>query len=177
MELEQVRNKVKAAAWQAIAQSGVNLTSLSSDEQNKLVDAITAQMLVVMDEVIGSDADDQLTRFAETSDEEQVLWKGRPLLSLVEYYVITNERIKVVRGLLGKDYENYELIRIQDIDFAQSVGERLLDIGDIRIKGADPSHAEIVLRNIKNPHEVYELLRKAWLSARKKYGLIFREEM
>ncbi|WP_322794010.1 PH domain-containing protein [Bellilinea sp.] len=177
MELEQVRNKVKAAAWQAIAQSGVNMTSLSSDDQNKLVDAITAQMLVVMDEVIGSDADDQLTRFADTGDEEQVLWKGRPLLSLVEYYVITSERIKVVRGLLGKDYENYELIRVQDIDFAQSVGERILDIGDIRIKGADPSHEEIVLRNIKNPHEVYELLRKAWLAARKKYGLIFREEM
>ncbi|MEW6502412.1 MAG: PH domain-containing protein [Chloroflexota bacterium] len=177
MELEQVRNKVKAAVWQAVAQSGVNLASLSSDEQNKLVDDITAQMLVVLDEVIGSDTDDHLTRLTETDDGEQVLWKGRPLLSLVEYYIITNERIKVVRGLLGKDYENYELIRIQDIDFAQSVGERILDIGDLRIKGADPSHSEIVLRNIKNPHEVYELLRKAWLAARKKYGLIFREEM
>lgn len=177
MELEQVRNKVKAAAWQAIAQSGVNLLSISSEDQNKLVDAITAQMLVVMDEVIGSDADDQIPQIGVTSDDEQILWKGRPLLSLVEYYVITNERIKVVRGLLGKDYENYELIRIQDIDFGQSVGERILDIGDIRVRGADPSHAEIILRNIRNPHEVYELLRKAWLAARKKYGLIFREEM
>ncbi len=177
MELEQVRNKIKAAVWQAIAQSGINLTPISSDDQNRLVDAITAQMFVVMDEVIGSDTDDQLTRLALTGEDEQVLWKGRPLLSLVEYYVITNERIKVVKGLLGKDYENYELIRIQDIDFAQSVGERILDIGDIRIKGADPSHSEIVLRNIKNPHEVYELVRKAWLEARKKYGLIFREEM
>ncbi len=177
MELEQVRNKIKAAVWQAIAQSGINLTPISSDDQNRLVDAITAQMFVVMDEVIGSDTDDQLTRLALTGEDEQVLWKGRPLLSLVEYYVITNERIKVVKGLLGKDYENYELIRIQDIDFAQSVGERILDIGDIRIKGADPSHSEIVLRNIKNPHEVYELVRKAWLAARKKYGLIFREEM
>ncbi len=177
MELEQVRNKIKAAVWQAIAQSGINLTPISSDDQNRLVDAITAQMFVVMDEVIASDTDDQLTRLAFTGEDEQVLWKGRPLLSLVEYYVITNERIKVVKGLLGKDYENYELIRIQDIDLAQSVGERILDIGDIRIKGADPSHSEIVLRNIKNPHEVYELVRKAWLAARKKYGLIFREEM
>jgi hypothetical protein len=177
MELEQVRNKVKAAAWQAIAQSGVNLSPISSEDQNKLVDAIAAQMLVVMDDVIGSDTDDQLWQVAETSDDEQILWKGRPLLSLVEYYVITNERIKVVKGLLGKEYDNYELIRVQDIDFAQSMGERILDVGDIRIKGADPSHAEIVLRNIKNPHEVYELLRKAWLAARKKYGLIFREEM
>ena len=32
------------------------------------------------------------------------------------------------------------------------------------------------LRNIQNPHEVYELLRKR-LKARKDFGLMFREEM
>jgi len=31
--------------------------------------------------------------------------------------------------------------------------------------------------NIRDPNEVYELVRKAWLAARKKYGLSFREEM
>lgn len=177
MELDQVRSKIKSAVWQAVAESGVNMASLSSEDQNKLVSAISDQMVVVIDEIIGSDTDDQLLGLTDTNTEEQILWKGRPLLSLVEYYVITNERIKVVKGLLGKDYENFELIRIQDIDFAQTFGERILSIGDIRIKGADPSQGEIVLRNIKNPNEVYELLRKAWLAARKKYGLIFREEM
>jgi len=33
------------------------------------------------------------------------------------------------------------------------------------------------MRNIKDPQEVYETLRKAWLAARKSYGLMFREEM
>jgi hypothetical protein len=52
-----------------------------------------------------------------------------------------------------------------------------MGIGDITITGADSTNPIIVLRNIQNPSEVYELLRKAWLAARKKYGLIFREEM
>lgn len=109
--------------------------------------------------------------------EEVIVWEGRPFLSLVESYVITSERIKISRGLLGKDYENFELVRVQDIDVSRGLGERVMGLGDIHIKGADPSTPEVTLRNIKDPTQVYELLRKAWLAARKRYGLIFREEM
>lgn len=177
MELERIRTRVKSGVWQAIAQSGVNLSSIPADQQNKLADSISEQMLLVMDEALGGDADESFTKLSDLHADEEILWKGRPFLSLVEYYVLTNERIKVVTGLLSKDFENFELIRIQDIDVSQSVGERILDLGDIRIVGADPTHPEVILRNVKKPQEVYELLRRAWLAARKKYGLIFREEM
>jgi len=113
----------------------------------------------------------------DLEQEEKIIWEGRPFLSLVENYTLTNERIKIITGLIGKDIQNYELIRVQDIDITQNVSERMLGIGDIVIKGADQSSPTIVLRNIHDPQEVYELLRKAWLAARKKYGLIFREEM
>ena len=98
-------------------------------------------------------------------------------MSLVEFYTITNERIKIVKGMLGKDIENFELIRVQDIDISQNLSERVLKIGDITISGADASAPQIILRNVHDPNSVYELLRKAWLVARKKYGLTFREEM
>jgi len=105
------------------------------------------------------------------------LWQGRPFLSLVEFYTLTNERIKIVHGLIGKDVENFELIRVQDIDLKQTVGERMMGLGDITITGADASAPMVILRNIPQPNDVYETLRKAWLAARKKYGLIFREEL
>ena len=108
---------------------------------------------------------------------EQVLWEGRPFLSLVEYYVLTSERLKIRQGLLGRDIENFELIRIQDIDFKQGVTERIFGIGDITITGQDPSNPKIVLRNVPKPEVVYETLRRAWLEARKRYGLQFREFM
>ena len=66
---------------------------------------------------------------------------------------------------------------VQDIDITQNVSERILGIGDIVVSGADKSTPTIILRNIKDPESVYEILRKAWLNARKKYGLIFREEL
>ena len=82
-----------------------------------------------------------------------------------------------IENQLWKDIQNYELIRIQDIDIVQTMGDRIVGVGDIHIKGADLSTPSVVIRNIHDTQEVYEILRKAWLSARKRYGLKFREDM
>ena len=86
-------------------------------------------------------------------------------LSLVEHYVLTSERIKIIRGMVSRGVENFELIRMQDIDLKQGISERVMGIGDIIIRGQDPSSPEVVLRNISKPEEVYETLRRAWLDA------------
>jgi len=183
MSIEQVRANVKSAVWRGIAQSGANLAALSPDDQNKLVDSVSNSVLMAVDEVL-----DQVQRGASKTSlaagaaplaegEEEVLWEGRPFLSLVEFYTITNERIKVVRGMFGKDTENIELIRLQDIDVSQNLSERMFNIGDIQIRSADASQSMITLRNVPQPQQVYELLRRAWLEARKRYGLQFREQM
>ncbi len=91
--------------------------------------------------------------------------------------MITSERIKIVKGMLSRDIENFELIRIQDIDINQGVSERVLGLGDITVRGQDASKPIVELRNISKPEEVYELLRKAWIDPRKRYGLQFREYM
>jgi uncharacterized membrane protein YdbT with pleckstrin-like domain len=110
-------------------------------------------------------------------NDEKVLWKGRPFLSLVENYTVTSERLKIITGLMSRHVENFELIRIQDIDFKQGMTERMFGIGDITIRGHDPSNPDIELRNVSRPEQVYEILRRAWLEARKRHGLQFREFM
>ena len=171
MEIQQIRAKVKSSIWQAVAQSGVNLASVPAEQQSKLVDSIADTLLETINEVM-DDAPGAKPRVDALLDgEEQIIWEGRPFLSLVESYVITSERIKTVKGLIGKDIENFELIRVQDVDVSQNLSERIFNIGDITIRGHDPSDPTLELRNIKDPQAVYELLRKAWLAARKKYGL------
>jgi hypothetical protein len=178
MSIEQYRTKIKSGVWQAIAQSKVDLSALSAEDQNKLVESISDQVLIAVNDLIEEQAAPQLQKpQVDLSDDEQIVWEGKPFLSLVEFYVITTDRIKISKGLLGKDYENYELIRVQDIDVSQGFSERILGIGDITVTGADPSQPTVVLRNVRDPRGVYELMRKAWLAARKKYGLIFREDM
>ncbi len=176
MSLDEYRSRINAAIWQGLATSGVDLSQLTADKQTLLTDAVTEQVLIAVNDLM-DDVPQGKFGLDDLKDEEVILWEGRPFLSLVESYVLTNERIKVANGLIGKDYENYELIRVQDIDLSQSMGERMFNIGDIHITGADPSSPNIVLRNVKESKDVYEILRKAWLAARRKYGLLFREEM
>lgn len=180
MSLEKYQSELKSAIWKSFAQSDVSLAVLSSEDQNKLVNQLCDNVLLMVNEILDEAAGEIKPAGIKenlNNEEEIVIWEGRPFLSLVEFYTLTNERIKTSKGMIGKDIESFELIRVQDIDITQSLGERIMGVGDIRISGSDLSNPTIVLRNIHEPNEVYEIIRKAWLAARKKYGLIFREDM
>lgn len=177
MSIEQTRARIIASIWQAVAQSGVDLTSIPQDQQEQLVGKVADHLLATVDQMLEEAQPAPLPMEKAGEKDEQILWEGRPFLSLVEKYVITSERLKIIKGMLSRDVENFELIRIQDIDFKQNVSERMMGIGDITIRGADASNEEIVIRNVKEPEAVYEVLRRAWLDARKRYGLQFREYM
>lgn len=178
MTIDQTRAQVISSVWQAIAQSGVDLSNIPLDQQEKLVSKVADQLMQTLDALldeVASPPDEEDTQPA--MEGEQILWRGRPFLSLVETYTITTDRIKIIKGLLGRGIENFELVRIQDIDYSQGLTERMLGIGDITIRGSDESNPRIEIRNIHDPEQIYELLRKAWLEARKRHGLQFREFM
>jgi len=179
MDLQKIRAELIANIWQALAQSGVDLSAVPAEQQEELVKKIADKVLISLDKILDQETEPPAEEASPEPDdmEERVLWQGRPFLSLVERYTLTTERLKISRGMVGRQVENFELIRMQDIDYKQNVAERVTNLGDIVIKGQDASHPEIILRNIANPEEVYETLRKAWLEARKRHGLQFREYM
>lgn len=181
MSLSEMRAKVKAAIWQAIAQSGVDVSGLPQAEIDKLVGAVTEGVLKEVDDILsqasGRPAAAPAAAVDDDDEQEKILWEGRPFLSLSVHYQITNERIRVVEGLLGKERYDIELVRVQDVDHKQNLTERALNIGDVYIRSHDPGHPEVTLSNISNPVEVHEILRRAILKARKKYNLSYREEM
>ncbi len=180
MALPEVQTKIKARVWQAIAQSGVDVSTLPQEDVDKLVGTITDGMLVEVDALLSEASGQpaaQVNSPIDDDDEEQILWEGRPFLSLRVHYQITNERVRIVEGLLGKEREDIELVRIQDVDHKQNMGERLFNMGDIYIRSHDPSRPETVLENVTDPEQVHEILRRAILKARKKHNLSYREEM
>lgn len=183
MSVSETHSKLSARIWKAIAQSGVDVSSIPQKEMDKLVGAITDSALLFVDhmleqmrnEAISAAPDSEAPQ--EDNNSERILWEGRPFLSLVEHYRVTNERIRITRGLLGQAREDIELVRIQDIDQKQHVAERLMSIGDIFVRSHDPSEPEVVLRNVTDPVNVHEIIRRAVLAARKSYRLSFQEEM
>jgi hypothetical protein len=178
MSIKNERAQIISSVWQAIAQSEVDLSAIPHDQQELLVAKIADGVMVAMDHILDEEIPQPPTESQPATDvDEQVLWEGRPFLSLVEKYTITSERLKIVKGLFSRDVENFELIRVQDIDLNQGLDERVFGIGDLVIRGHDASDPQVTLRNIGDPEVVYEILRKAWLEARKRHGLQFREFM
>ena len=176
--------RLPARIWQTIAQSGINVSSIPAADLQTLVGRITDDVLIEVNQMLEgmkppSEDLPWLTAPQDVADsgEEQILWQGRPFLSLVTYYVITTERIRVTTGLLGKDHENIELVRVKDVDWDQSLTERVLNIGDINVHSVDASRPNFVLNNVAEPAKVFEIVRRAMLEARKKYHVIFEQQM
>jgi hypothetical protein len=183
MALPESQARVRARIWQAIAQSELDLSGVPQENMEELVNLTTEAALLELDDEIGSSlkekngANGRLSPPADTRETEQILWEGRPFLSITIRYMITNERVRIIEGLVGKSREDIELVKIRDMSQSQTVGERLLNLGDVTIRSNDVSHPEVVLNNIKDPTAVHEILRRAVLQAREKFGLTYREEM
>ena len=176
MTVSETHAHLKARIWKAVAQSDLDLSALPQDTLDALVNLAADAALL--------EADDQLTvsmkssqPAADQESDEQVLWEGRPFLSLATRYVITDQRVRVIEGLLGKTREDIELVRVQDMDQTQTVRERLFSLGDVQIRSHDDTHPVLVLNNVKDPEKVHEILRRAVIAAREKYRLSYREEM
>ena len=90
-------------------------------------------------------------------------------------YELTSQRLRIMRGLLGNQIEEIELIRVRDTKVKQHVGERMLDVGDITVISADSGTPSVTLNNVRNPIEVRELLRKAVQVERQRRGMTYRE--
>lgn len=182
MSLSETQSQVVAKVWKAIAQSKIDISTIDKEELENLIELITYTVLAEIDNTMDASeaADEDATSSyypPADAEEEKVLWKGRPFLSISEHYLITNQRVRIVRGLLGKKRKDIELIRIQDLDQTQTLRERTLNLGDITIHSHDRSDPVLILNNIHQPEEVHEILRQAVLSVRKKSKLTFQEEM
>ena len=179
MSIEKTEARMKANIWKAIAQSEVDLSCLDKETQNNLIETVTAAALLELDrgidDSIGNSRPNSKTLLDD--DKEDILWEGRPFMSISRYYIITDERIRITEGFLGKTFENIELVRIQDVDYSQRMSERMLKIGDVNIHSHDSSDPIVVLDNVSKPEVVYEILRRAILAARKKHNFSYREEM
>lgn len=180
MSANDTQARIKAQIWKAIAQGDLDVAGIEKEKLNNLVEFIIDTAMVELDDEmeksVGADRPKTIS-LSPGEEEEQILWEGRPLLSLSLHYIITNERVRITEGILGKSRENLELIRVQDVDYSQKLSERMMNIGDITIRSHDPSHPVIVLQNIKEPEKVQEIIRRAVLNARKKYNLVYREQM
>lgn len=181
MNRQEVRNTVTSQFYQSLADSGVAVDAIPQAQLQAVVNALADGVFAALDS-IESEGDRAIApAVAPQNDdptaEEVLLWSGRPFLSIGIRYELTSQRLRVIRGLLGRSIEEVELVRVRDTTVRQHVGERAVNVGDVTIVSNDPSNPEYTLNNITNPSDVRELIRRATMTEKQRRGLSYREEM
>ncbi len=186
MQRDEVRQIVRSQFYRSLAEQGQGIASLTDQELDALITALADAVFAVLDRLEEEDlAAAPAVRAApgspvappEETPEEVLLWSGKPYLSIGTRYELTNQRLRIIRGLLGRNIEEIELVRVRDTSVKQNLTERALNIGDITVVSNDPRQPELVLHNVKDPMEVREMIRKAVLAEKERRGLRYREEM
>ena len=73
-------------------------------------------------------------------------------------YVITDEEIYVKHGLISRDVTQVRLDRVQNTAYEQTILERMLSFGDVRIYTAGTSTEDLTFRDVPDPEWIKSTL-------------------
>jgi uncharacterized membrane protein YdbT with pleckstrin-like domain len=74
-------------------------------------------------------------------------------------YRVTNQRVLVEQGVFSKTVDEIDLRYVDDSTFSQSLVERILGIGSVTLMSSDTNTPRYVLRSIRDPRGVREMIR------------------
>lgn len=75
-------------------------------------------------------------------------------------YALSEDRLFISVGLLNIKDDEVLLYRVRDIDLERRLFQRLFGVGTITVMSSDKSMPNLVLKNIKDPVMVKELIHK-----------------
>ena len=75
-------------------------------------------------------------------------------------YSLSEDRLFVSVGLLNLKDDEVLLYRVRDIDTSRTLWQRIFGVGTITVMSSDKSMPNLVLKNIKDPVFVKELIHK-----------------
>ena len=94
----------------------------------------------------------------------QYIWKDRKRyfgmpISFTRYS-LSEDRLFLSVGLLSIKDDEILLYRVRDIDTSRSLWQRLFGVGTVIVMSSDKSMPNLVLKNIKDPVGVKELIHQ-----------------
>ena len=76
------------------------------------------------------------------------------------HYALSEDRLFISVGFLNIKDDEILLYRVRDIDTSRSLWQRLFGVGTVTVMSSDKTMPTLVLKNIKDPVFVKELIHK-----------------
>ena len=92
------------------------------------------------------------------------LWKDRKRyfgmpISFTRY-ALSEDRLFISVGLLSIKDDEVLLYRVRDIDTSRTLWQRIFGVGTVTVMSSDKSMPNLVLKNIKDPVRIKELIHE-----------------
>jgi len=87
-------------------------------------------------------------------------------------YRISNYRIDREIGLLSKKIDTLELWHVEDIQFNQSMIDRILGVGTITVFTHDDTTRTLNLQSLPNPRPIFENLKNRIIAVKRQRGVL-----
>jgi uncharacterized membrane protein YdbT with pleckstrin-like domain len=80
---------------------------------------------------------------------------------LATTYTITNRRLNIKRGIVSREIQETRLERVQNVNYRQSVFQRLMQIGDVDFDTAASDDYNFIFAGVADPGEVVHRVDQA----------------
>ena len=77
------------------------------------------------------------------------------------HYTITTRRLHIKRGIIAREIQETRLERVQNVNYNQSLMQRMLQVGDVDFDTAAGDDFNFVFAGVANPDEVVERVDRA----------------
>lgn len=88
------------------------------------------------------------------------------------YYRISNYRIDYERGILARDISSLELWHVEDISLHQSILDRILGVGTIRVIAHDENMPDLHMNGLPNARKIFEELKQRIIAVKRQPGVM-----
>jgi uncharacterized membrane protein YdbT with pleckstrin-like domain len=76
-------------------------------------------------------------------------------------YTITNRRLNIKRGIVSREIQETRLERVQNVNYSQSVYQRLMQIGDVDFDTAAGDDYNFIFAGVADPGDVVHAVDQA----------------
>jgi uncharacterized membrane protein YdbT with pleckstrin-like domain len=84
-------------------------------------------------------------------------------------YTITNQRLRIQRGILSKSVQQTRIERVQNVNTHQTVFDRLLRVGKVDFDTAGTDDSDFTFAGVGSPHHVVEAVDRAQREAGERF--------
>src|SRR5918912_786878 len=85
---------------------------------------------------------------------EQIIYEGHPSWRSILGYSITTQRLRIKHGIIARHVQQTDITRVQNVNTAQSVLERILQVGTVDFDTAGSGDYDFAFRGVAQPEEV-----------------------